>query len=163
MSETILRGHDPAAIEAVILHHDKYYRERWDFDDRFEAQVRGELTAFVERLDPVRDNFWWAEKDDEFVGAIVVDGTVSGPDEARLRWFIVPESFQGIGVGSLLFGAALDFCRAKGFPKVYLWTFKGLGAARTLYERNGFRLTEEAFHDGWGPEITAQKFELDLS
>jgi len=162
MSERILTGHEPGVIEEVIRHHDGYYRNHWDFDDRFEAQVRRELTEFAARPDSIGDGFWWAELDGKFAGAIAVDGTMAGQDEARVRWFIVPEEFQGTGIGSRLFARAMEFCRDKKFPTVYLWTFKGLLAARTLYERNGFIQTEEGTFDGWGPQLTEQKFELIL-
>ncbi len=48
-----------------------------------------------------------------------------------------------------------------GFGPVALWTFAGPGAARRLYERNGFVLAEEAVGDGWGPEVAGQRFELE--
>lgn len=163
MSEIIMHGFEPHVTEAVIEHHDRYYRDHWDFDDRFEAQVRRELTTFTENLDPERDGFWWAEKEGAFAGAVAVDGDINCPDGARIRWFIVPEQFQGSGIGTVLFKVAMDFCREKEFPSVHLWTFKGLEAARTLYERNGFALTEEGNFDGWGPKLTEQKFQRDLS
>jgi hypothetical protein len=37
--------------------------------------------------------------------------------------------------------------------RVHLWTFKGLEAARKLYERNKFELV----HEEWG-HVTVQKF-----
>lgn len=162
MSERIQAGHEPGIIEEVIRHHDGYYRNHWDFDGRFEAQVRRELTGFAARPAPKGDGFWWAEIDGTFAGAVAIDGTEAGQGDARVRWFIVPEQFQGTGVGTRLFARAMEFCREQRFPKVYLWTFKGLIAARTLYERNGFVLTEEGSFDGWGPVLTEQKFELEL-
>lgn len=58
-----------------------------------------------------------------------------------------------------LLGRAMGFCRERAFASVHLWTFAGLHAARKLYERNGFVLTEEVPGDGWGPAVTGQKFE----
>lgn len=161
MSEISLYEHRPEITENVIHHHDLYYRTNWGFDERFTAQVTSELGDFIESLDPERDGFWWAAKDGEFVGAIAVDGTTT-PDEARLRWFIVPEEFQGDGIGAMLFDKALQFCRERDFTMVFLWTFKGLNAARKLYERNGFIMVAEVDFKGWGPEIMAQRFVLNL-
>ena len=56
----------------------------------------------------------------------------------------------------------MAFCREKHFPRIYLWTFRGLEAARTLYEREGFRLCEEHRVHQWGQNITEQMFELRL-
>jgi hypothetical protein len=52
----------------------------------------------------------------------------------------------------------MDFCRRKGYPEVYLWTFEGLGAARHLYEKHGFVLVEEQPGDGWGMTVKEQRF-----
>ncbi len=57
---------------------------------------------------------------------------------------------------------ALNFCRATEYRKVFLWTFKGLDAARTLYQKMDFKLSEEHTVTQWGQTITEQKFELDL-
>ncbi|BCS89303.1 GNAT family N-acetyltransferase [Pseudodesulfovibrio sediminis] len=150
-------------LENVVHHHAAYYGEHWGFDARFKAQVLREFTEFLETLSPDRDGCWWVRSGDGFGGVVAVDGSRSGVGQARVRWFIVPESCQGKGVGGRLFERAMVFCRERGFSQVYLWTFAGLGAARSLYERNGFVLTEEAVGDGWGPEITEQKFVLELT
>lgn len=150
----------PPVCETAGLHAD-YYGRCWGFDHRFEAQVSRELETFMAEFDEGRDGFWWAEIDGVFAGAVAVDGSRSGPGRARLRWFIVREDAQGRGVGAALFAEPLAFCRKRGIGSVYLWTFAGLNAARKLYERNGFALAEEAVADGWGPEITEQRFELD--
>ena len=52
------------------------------------------------------------------------------------------------------------FSREQRFPRVHLWTFQGLDAARKLYEKNGFTLVEEHSFTDWGSPITEQKFEL---
>ena len=40
-----------------------------------------------------------------------------------------------------------------------MWTFEGLGAARHLYEKAGFRLVEEHKGTQWGSEVNEQRFE----
>lgn len=163
MSEIVIKQYAPGVINEVVRHHAVYYAKHWDFDTRFEAQVSREFSTFIDGFDKARDGFWWASDNGGFAGAVAVDGSRSGPGQARLRWFIVPEKYQGAGVGSRLFNRALTFCRERRFHGVYLWTFAGLDAARSLYERGGFRLTEEAEGDGWGPVITEQKFVLDAA
>ncbi len=52
---------------------------------------------------------------------------------------------------------ALAFADAR-FEQTYLWTFKGLDAARHLYESHGFELAEEAPGRQWGAAVTEQRF-----
>jgi GNAT superfamily N-acetyltransferase len=60
-------------------------------------------------------------------------------------------------------GKALDFCRENGYVNVIVWTFKGLDAARRLYEKNGFVLTEEKPNDKWSSvPIVEQKMEMKI-
>lgn len=163
MSEITIHPFAPGIVGEVVRHHAVYYARHWNFDVRFETQVARELAAFILEFDAERDGFWWAECDGGFAGSVAVDGSRSGRGRARLRWFIVPEPFQGRGIGSRLFDTAMTFCRGQGFHTAYLWTFAGLDAARALYERGGFRLVEEAAGDGWGPPVTEQKFALSLT
>jgi GNAT superfamily N-acetyltransferase len=78
---------------------------------------------------------------------------------AHLRWFIISDERRGQGFGNALLTAGLDFCRQRRYERVYLWTFAGLDAARHLYEKHGFRLTEERRGQQWGTEVQEQRFE----
>ena len=84
-------------------------------------------------------------------------------DGARLRWFIVDPEFQNAGLGKRLISRAVEFCKAKNYPKIFLWTFEGLDAARRLYERQNFRLCETHEVHQWGQHIREQKFELTFT
>ncbi|MBI9079253.1 MAG: GNAT family N-acetyltransferase [Pseudodesulfovibrio sp.] len=162
MTTIAIHPYRPGAIGETVRHHATYYLEHWEFDSRFETQVARELSEFIRQFDPLRDGFWWAARGEKFAGAVAVDGTRGEGGLPRIRWFIVPEIFQGDGVGAMLFDQAVRFCRDGGCKSVYLWTFAGLVAARKLYERNGFQLVEERQGTPWGPVITEQKFELIL-
>jgi len=157
-----IKGYYPGVVGKITELHAVYYHENWGFDVTFETQVGGDLSEFVRRLDPNRDGLWVALKQGEFAGAIAIDGVDAFGAGARLRWFIVDPRFQGSGIGKNLIGMAIEFCRQNGFPKVYLWTFKGLEDARRLYEAVHFRLSEESQVAQWGQTIIEQKFELDL-
>jgi GNAT superfamily N-acetyltransferase len=125
-------------------------------------KVGRELSEFVRQFDEKRDGLWVADKKGRFAGAIAIDGTLAFEKGARLRWFIVAPQFQKAGIGKELIRRAIDFCRQQRYPKVYLWTFKGLEDARRLYEAENFRLREESQVDQWGQIIREQKYELDL-
>jgi GNAT superfamily N-acetyltransferase len=158
----IIRGYVPGAIGRVTELHAAYYAREWGFGLFFEARVATELAEFLGRCDQARDGFWTAQLDGRIEGAIAVDGLHAAAEGAHLRWFIVSDALRGRGAGGRLLGAALDFCRACGYRRVYLNTFEGLHAARHLYERAGFRLVAQQRGAQWGREVLEQCFELEL-
>jgi GNAT superfamily N-acetyltransferase len=157
-----LVGYYPGVVGKITEIHATYYYENWGFDVSFETQVGRELSEFIRDFDANRDGFWVAKIENEFAGAVAIDGRETDEEGARLRWFIVPPEFQGRGVGGTLIKRAINFCREANFRKVYLWTFEGLDEARSLYEQEGFRLSQEHDVYQWGRDIREQKFRLDL-
>jgi GNAT superfamily N-acetyltransferase len=157
-----ITGYYPGLIGLITHAHARYYHENWQFDKRFEIQVAGELASFIGSMSPDRDGIWAGAVKESFIGSIAMEANTMDIGAARLRWFIVNPDHQGRGVGADLISKALTFAGAAGFKKVYLWTFKGLESARALYERNGFKLTEENEARPWGPVIIEQKYELEL-
>ena len=111
---------------------------------------------------PQRDGFWTARLGDRVEGSVALDGTKADTDGAHLRWFILSDALRGQGAGHRLMEEALAFCRRQHYRHVYLWTFKGLDAARHLYEKHGFRLEVEAEASQWGTTVVEQRFGLDL-
>ncbi len=155
-------GYYPGAVGRVVELHGVYYHQHWGFDVTFETQVARELSEFIARFDPNRDGFWTMLPNGEFAGAIAIDGHRAETDGARLRWFIVAPRYHGRRFGHALIDQALGFCRSRGYPRVYLWTFRGLAAAAHLYGSRGLRLTEEHRVTQWGSHIIEQKYEIDL-
>jgi len=155
MSEIrITRGYVPGAI---------YYHDYWGFGLFFEAKVAVELAEFLKRYDEKRDGFWTVSAAGRIEGAIAIDGVHTESEGAHLRWFIMSDELRGKGAGSRLIDTAIGFCRDKGYKKIYLWTFEGLGAARHLYEKGGFKLVEEHRGTQWGTEVNEQRFECPLT
>jgi GNAT superfamily N-acetyltransferase len=162
MQPLIRQGYIPGVVGRVTAAHAVYYHRNWGFDVSFETQVATELSAFVVALDPNRDGLWSACCNDRVAGFIAIDGREAGSEGARLRWFLVLPEFQGAGIGSRLARTAVEFCRQRGYPRVFLWTFQGLTAARRIYEGCGFGLCEEHDVAQWGQRIREQKFVLNL-
>jgi GNAT superfamily N-acetyltransferase len=158
----VLRGYIPGSIGRVAELHGTYYHQHWGFGLFFEAKVATELAAFLGRYDEQRDGFWTAVVGGRIEGSITIDGVHSAAEGAHLRWFIVSDELRGKGVGSQLLNTAMEFCRSRGYKRVYLWTFEGLNPARHLYEKNGFRLVEQHKGSQWGREVNEQQFELEL-
>ena len=158
----ILRGYVPGSIGRVAELHGTYYHDHWGFGLFFEAKVASELSAFLGRYDERRDGFWTALLGGRIEGSIAIDGVHAESEGAHLRWFIVSDALRGRAIGHRLINAAIDFCRTKGYKRIYLWSFEGLDAARHLYEKVGFRLVEQHRGSQWGIEVNEQRFELQL-
>jgi GNAT superfamily N-acetyltransferase len=160
---TIHKGYVPGAIGRVVELHGTYYHAHWGFGAFFEAMVAGGLSEFINRYDDQRDGLWTAAINGRIECGIAIDGVHATQEGAHLRWFIISDALRGQGVGKRLVHIALDFCRDKKYPRVYLWTFEGLHAARYLYEQAGFILVEQRRGAQWGTEVQEQRFELHLA
>ncbi|HKI98158.1 MAG TPA: GNAT family N-acetyltransferase [bacterium] len=157
-----ITGFVPGTIGRVTELHGRYYSRHWGLDMRFEAEVARELGEFMGRYDPARDSIWAAVDGDTILGSITIDGSGTPGNDARLRWFILDEACQGRGVGQRLMAAAMDFCAAAGFEHVFLWTFRGLDAARALYDRWGFQVTDSFEDTDWGHPVLHQRLDKVL-
>ena len=159
----IVSGHLPGSIGRIVELHGTYYHEHWGFGLYFETKVATELSAFLKRFDDQCDGIWLATVNGRVEGSIIIDGIEAEKMGTHLRWFILSDVLQHTGVGRKLINQAIDYCTAKGYSKIYLWTFKGLDAARHLYETVGFRLKKEQRGVQWGREVTEQYFELTIA
>ncbi len=155
-------GYRPGIIGKISELHAKYYSVHWNFGHFFEAKVATELSNFINKYNKIKDRIWSLSIDDNIEGAITIDGTSENKNIAHLRWFIISDKLKGKGAGNYLMVQAISFCKEVGFEKVYLWTFHGLGPARHLYEKFGFKLVEERSGEQWGATVTEQRFELKL-
>jgi GNAT superfamily N-acetyltransferase len=159
----IRRGYAPGAIGRIVELHGSYYHGNWGFGAFFESKVAGGLAEFMIRYDDQRDGFWTASVNGRIEGGIAIDGIHATHEGAHLRWFIVSDAFRGQGVGRRLIDVAMNFCRDKNYPRIYLWTFAGLHAARHLYDQAGFLLVEQHRGAQWGTEVEEQRFELCIA
>jgi GNAT superfamily N-acetyltransferase len=153
-------GYLPGCIGRITELHATYYAKAAGFGAPFEAKVATELSEFCLRYTEGRDGLWLATDGNAIHGSVAIDGSRAHEDGAHLRWFIASDASRGTGVGSQLLGAALTFCRAQAYRKVYLWTFDGLHAARHLYEKHGFKLSRTQRGSQWGREVDEQLFVL---
>jgi DNA-binding MarR family transcriptional regulator/GNAT superfamily N-acetyltransferase len=154
----IHEGFLPGAIGRVAEMHGRYYAREWGMNSFFEARVASGMAEFSQRLDRPDNQIWLALQAGEIIGSIAVDGEDLGEGKAHVRWVIVDDGVRGSGTGRRLLDAAMAFCDEQGFEETHLWTFKGLEAARKLYEDAGFRVAEEWSGDQWGQVLTEQRF-----
>ncbi|MBX9459137.1 MAG: bifunctional helix-turn-helix transcriptional regulator/GNAT family N-acetyltransferase [Rhizobium sp.] len=148
----------PGAIGRVAEMHGRYYAHEWAMGSFFEARVASGLAEFSQRLDRPANRIWLALQAGEIAGSVAVDGEDLGGGKAHVRWMIVDDGLRGSGTGRRLLDSAVGFCDAQAFAEVHLWTFRGLDAARRLYESAGFVLAEEWAGDQWGRTLTEQRF-----
>jgi GNAT superfamily N-acetyltransferase len=160
MSITIRTGLKPGDLGYITYLHGRIYHDEYGFDTTFEPYVARPLSELSLAEDQSRQQVWIVEMDGKIVGSIaVVD---AGENEAQLRWLLLTKETRGMGLGKKLMNEAVDFCREKGYTKIFLWTIDALQAARGLYLKNGFNLTEEKRHFMWGIEVNEQRYDLGL-
>ena len=118
--------------------HGRLYAEEHGFDGTFEGYVAMGLVQLALADDPSRSGLWVAEPGGTLaegggtvVGSIAIVGR--SDTEAQLRFFLVHPGHRGRGIGRALLDVALGFCRRQGYERVFLWTVRGLDAARRLY------------------------------
>ncbi len=157
-SVRIETGYVPGLVGEIARLHGTYYARETGFTVAFEAKVAEGVAEFAPRLSAKVNQVWHAWRDGAFMGSVAIDGQDLGGSVGHLRWFIVADALRGTGTGRAMLTEALAFCDQQGFKETQLWTFKGLDAARHLYEANGFALAEEDWGDQWGKRVREQRF-----
>ena len=161
MNVTIERGWRAGVLGWVIAEHGTYYEMHWQLGAAFEAKVAQAMGEWMQRYEPTRDLLLVAHDADGILGSISLDGSGAHAttDGARIRFFIITERARGRGIGRLLMNEMMTFIQSTGFKGAFLTTFRGLDAARTLYEAHGFTLTHEELDTSWGMPLHEQRFD----
>ncbi len=149
----------PGDAGRLVGLHGELYAQEYGWDHTFEAYVAKPLAEFMLTQTP-REKIWLVDYNGILMGSIAI---VRHSDaEAQLRWFLLHTSLRGKGIGIRLVQEAIAFCREMRYKRVFLWTVSSLVAAGLIYQRAGFRLTEEYTHTIWGSVLTEQRYDLDL-
>ena len=157
----VRRAGRPGDLGWVVMAHGEIYHRQFGWDTGFEALVARIVADHAAGHDPAREAAWIAEVDGARAGCVFL---VAGddPGTARLRILLVDPAARGLGIGTRLVGECLAFARAAGYERVTLWTNDVLVAARRIYQRFGFVLTDEEPHHSFGHDLVGQNWELDL-
>ena len=155
-----LRPPRPGDMGRVVQLHGELYAREFRYDNRFEALVAGIVADFVRDFKPKYERCWIAEMDGEVVGSVFL--VRSSPKIAKLRLLIIDPKARGIGLGKRLTRACIQFARAAGYRKMVLWTQSHLGAARAIYQAEGFRRISGEKHHSFGKRLVAEVWELKL-
>jgi len=155
--ELTIRPSAPGDMGWIIERHAALYLQEYGFDAEFERYVLLGLAAYAQAASP-RSQLWLAELSGRRVGSIgIVD---AGENLAQLRWLLVEPEARGLKLGRRLAETALDYAREQSYSGVFLWTLAMLPAARALYARLGFTLSEQKTGLMGGMELIEEKWSL---
>ncbi len=156
----VLRDPAPGDIGWVVQQHGEIYAREYGWNNQFEALVAGIASEFLLKFQPEWERCWIAELNGERVGAIFV--VRKSPTVAQLRMLILAPGARGLGLGGKLVDECIAFARLKGYKKMVLWTNSCLVAARGIYAKRGFQLTQSEPHEGYGSPQVGETWELKL-
>lgn len=137
------------------------YRDSYGWSAQIEILLGQVTTGFLENFKPEREQCWIAELEGVMAGSVML--TDEGDGVCRLRLLYVEPFAQGLGIGQALVTQAVDFARAAGYGEIVLWTHTILEAARRIYARQGFVITESAMHDTFGTPLMGETWRLSLT
>ena len=159
---TIRRLGRPGDLGWVVMAHGELYASEFGWDTSFEALVAGIVADYAADRDRAAAGAWIAELDQRRVGCVFC---VAGdePGECKLRILLVDPAARGQALGSRLVATAISFARGAGYRRMRLWTNDPLVAARHVYLRHGFALTDEQPHHSFGVELIGQTYELETA
>jgi GNAT superfamily N-acetyltransferase len=159
MSATIRPAGQPGDLGWVVMAHGEAYAAEYGWNTEFEALVARIVADFAGDHDPAREAGWIAEVDGQRAGCIFC---VRGDDTtAKLRILLVLPSARGLGLGQSLVATCVDFARQAGYTRMELYTNDVLAAARSIYLKQGFRLTQEWAHHSFGADLVGQNYETE--
>jgi DNA-binding MarR family transcriptional regulator/N-acetylglutamate synthase-like GNAT family acetyltransferase len=157
----VLRDPLPGELGWVVKRHGEIYAAEYGWNAEFEGLVAEIVGRFATSFDRRVERCWIAELRGEPAGSIFLMNATA--KVAKLRLLLVEPWVRGHGVGTGLVDACLAFARDVGYARIRLWTNAELHAARRLYQRAGFVMTEESRAHRFGHDQVFQTWELDLS
>jgi len=149
----------PGDIGYVIYMHGRLYKKEYNYGIEFETYVAAGLAEFYQQYDPQKDRVWICEHRNNIVGFLLL---MHRGDAAQLRYFILKPQYRGIGLGNKLMALYVEHLKQCKYKVSYLWTTDELPASAHLYQKFGFKLTEQKPSTAFGKPVTEQRYELVL-
>ena len=147
-------------IEYIISRHKTLYYAERHLSGTFSTYVDDIVYRFVENFNADTDCLKILECNGVPAGSIAI----AKVDEktAQLRFFMLEPEMRQRGYGNRLMDMALEFCREKGYEKVFLLTITAQVIARHVYETHGFYKTGSFDKSDWGDGVIEERWDLDL-
>ena len=155
-----IRPFTQSDIEYVISRHKTLYYAERHLSGTFSEYVDKIVYSFVNKYNEKTDCLKILECNGVPAGSIAiakVDETT-----AQLRFFMLEPEMRQRGYGNRLMDMALDFCREKGYKKVFLLTITAQIIARHVYETHGFYKVSSNDKSEWGDGVIEECWELNL-
>jgi len=147
----VFKQGDSEGVRSLIL---GILSKEYPFDRS--AYSDSDLNKIAETYGGKREAFFIVEDEGNIVGSVGVKE--ESPSEALLRRLFVDSRHRKRGYGSGLAGKAIEFCREKGYKKIYFRCTDRMSDAMRLCLKNGFRETEKLAISGF----QIHKLELSL-
>ncbi|KAK1656806.1 MarR-family transcriptional regulator [Colletotrichum godetiae] len=157
-----IRNHHPGDMGYITHRHAAIYSKEHNYGDLFEAMVSQITADFLLNLDREKERCWIAERDEKFLGSIMLIKDREAAGRAKLRCFLVEKEARGSGLGTELIRLCVEFAREVGFDSIGLATDNHLSAARRLYAKAGFELKVTEEHQAWGEKRMGETWEMQL-
>lgn len=155
-----IRPFTQSDIEYVISRHKTLYYAERHLSGTFSGYVDEIVYRFVDNFNPQTDCLKILECNGVPAGSIAIAKVDA--DTAQLRFFMLEPEMRQRGYGNRLMNMALDFCREKGYRKVFLLTITAQVIARHVYETHGFCRVASYDKSEWGDGVVEERWELDL-
>jgi DNA-binding MarR family transcriptional regulator/N-acetylglutamate synthase-like GNAT family acetyltransferase len=156
----ILRLPQAGDMGWVVQSNGALYAQEYGWDGSYEALVAQIVADFVKTYDPKKERCWIAEKDGENVGSVFL--VKKSERVAKLRLLIVDPKARGLGIGKRLVDECTRFARQAGYKTITLWTNSVLLAARSIYQKAGYKLCKTETHHSFGKDLVGETWELKL-
>ena len=151
----------PADLAWVTQQHGRIYALEYGWNAEFETLVAGICADYAKNYSPEWERCWIVEKGGVRVGSVFV--VKVDEQTAKLRMLILTPEARGTGLGGRLSDEAIEFARSKGYKKMVLWTNSYLTAARSIYEKRGFKLVGIQPYQGFGKnDLASETWQLQL-
>ncbi|MGG5329606.1 bifunctional helix-turn-helix transcriptional regulator/GNAT family N-acetyltransferase [Enterococcus sp. AZ163] len=135
--------------------HCKIYT-RMGYKENFQKYVFLSLAKYME--DHLNGVSWIANVNGVDVGSISL---VPSDEGWQVRWFVIDTNYQGYGIGKKLVNVLMEYAGENNIDHMHLWTVGELGAARSLYDRAGFKLVNSKKNKEWKDStIIEEKWEF---
>lgn len=155
-----IRPFTQSDIEYVISRHKTLYYAERHLSGTFSAYVDEIVYRFVDNYDSGTDCLKILECNGIPAGSIAIART--DQNTAQLRFFMLEPEMRQRGYGNRLMDLALEFCREKGYRKVFLLTITAQVIARHVYETHGFYKVFSQDKSEWGDGVVEERWDLDL-